>query len=325
MKLILFIYALALTVIPMEEGAYLKQLQPRDSILIADQLEYGFNLENVQEGTEFMFPDLSVLPQDTLALVRNWQLDTVKVVKKPKKDEGGEYNIAASVVLAPFEAGSYTLPGLSVQRKLAGNVDTLTFEPIEMEVKTIPIDTATFIFHDIKGQIKYPVTFKEIVPYAIAVIILAALIALAVYLIRKHKAKVSSATASNEPPHILALRQLEKYRGEKYWAPEKQKMLYSGITDTLRTYIESRFGVNAEEMTTSEIFSALKGSKDITPELFVEVKHLFETADFVKFAKYIAQDSENASAIPTAVRFVTSTYQSILDAEAGSGEEAEAK
>ena len=137
---------------------------------------------------------------------------------------------------------------------------------------------------------------------------------------RKRKEKTETCT---EPAYIVALRGLDRYRGDKYWAADKQKTMYSGITDTLRTYIESRFDVNAEEMTTAEIFSALKGAGDIPEDLYKDVKELFELSDFVKFAKHTASDEDNARAIPTAVRFVTSTYQSQLDAEAAEKSEEE--
>ena len=100
---------------------------------------------------------------------------------------------------------------------------------------------------------------------------------------------------------------------EPMWAPEKQKTLYSGITDTLRTYIENVFGINAEEMTTAEIFDALEGR--IPEDLYAETKALFETSDFVKFAKFTATEQQNASAVPSAVKFVTSTYQTQLEGE----------
>ena len=67
--------------------------------------------------------------------------------------------------------------------------------------------------------------------------------------------------------------------------------------------------MDAPEMTTSELFSALKKEKDITPEMYSELQALFERADFVKFAKLIASDEQNAAALPVAVRFVTSTYK----------------
>ena len=52
---------------------------------------------------------------------------------------------------------------------------------------------------------------------------------------------------------------------------------------------------------------------DVPQELREEMKQLFELADFVKFAKFTASDDDNAKALPTAVRFVTSTYQSDIE------------
>ena len=39
--------------------AFLKPLQKRDSVLIADQMKYGFRLDNVKAGTALALPDLS--------------------------------------------------------------------------------------------------------------------------------------------------------------------------------------------------------------------------------------------------------------------------
>ena len=107
----------------------------------------------------------------------------------------------------------------------------------------------------------------------------------------------------------MALRKLDKFRGNKLWAPEKQKQFYSGITDVLREYIVGRFGVSAMEMTTAEIFEGLK-DKEIPEPLMEEAKNLFVTSDFVKFAKMTVSDEENAKALPSAIRFVTSTWKS---------------
>ena len=92
------------------------------------------------------------------------------------------------------------------------------------------------------------------------------------------------------------------------WAADKQKAFYSGVTDALREYISARYGISAMEMTTAEIFRDMK-STDAPEDLLKEMKELFERADFVKFAKFVASDEENASVLPVAVRFVTETYQ----------------
>ena len=104
------------------------------------------------------------------------------------------------------------------------------------------------------------------------------------------------------------------------WVPEKQKAFYSGVTDTLREYIAARYGISAMEMTTAEIFDSMK-STDVPSTLQNDVRDLFERADFVKFAKFVASDEDNAAALPVAVRFVTETYQAdVEEDEAGTSE-----
>ena len=307
--LINILVLLAAGILPGGE-AYFHPLQQRDTMLIADQFEYGFSLEGVPEGTEFALPDFKELANDTLVLVRGWQMDTLKFNKRQKT-----YDLRASVVLSPFEEGEYLLPKLPVIKREGAMEDSLLFDEISLMVNTIPVDTATFEIKPIKGQITYPVTFKEAASVAGIVLAALALIAAAVLLIRKFLVKDKQAEKVQEPAHVIALRELDKYRSNKYWAPEKQKAFYSGITDALKNYIDARYGIDAPEMTTAELFDALKKGKDLTPEMFAKLKDLFETADFVKFAKHIVDDEDNAAALPLAVNFVTTTYQTELEEE----------
>ncbi|MBO4446638.1 MAG: hypothetical protein J5764_00760 [Bacteroidales bacterium] len=316
MRLCILIASIFLGILPGGK-AYVKQLQPRDSVLIADQLEYGFQLDSVGPSTALFLPDFNAASNDTLTLVRGWQLDTLRP-KGRKARNLDSFAVSGSVVLAPFEPGTYHLPDIPVLRKSGARVDTLLFEGLEVEVKTIPVDTATFVPHDLKGQIKYPLTFSEIYPYVLGGLLLAALIVLAVWLLRRRAAR-KAALEHKDPAYIVALRKLDKFRGEKHWAPEKQKAFYSGITDALKEYMEDRFKLDAPEMTTAELFDALKGNEDIDDEMMAAMKGLFETADFVKFAKHTAPDNENAAAVPLAVNFVTSTWQAELVREEAAG------
>ena len=290
---------------PVDAGeAFLRQLQKRDSVLIADQVRYGFRLDGLQEGSGLRLPEWKEDDSDSLMVVRSWQLDTVGVKKK-----AGLMDVEASVILAPFEEGVYRLPDIPVVRELPdGQVDTLIFKGLELDVRTMPVDTAAFKPHDIKGQIRYPVTFKEIALYVGIVLIAAGIIALIVWLIVRRRRRLSGEGVVKDPPYIVALRKLDRYRGNRLWAPEKQKQFYSGVTDVLREYIAGRFGVGAMEMTTAEIFDGLKDS-GIAPELMDETKELFLTSDLVKFAKMTVSDDENVKAVPTAVRFVTATWK----------------
>ena len=295
-------------------GSFLEQLQERDSVLIADQIRYGFDLQQVEEGTRFGFPQIKDTLMTNIRIVENWKMDTLKV-KKQKKDQPNLLNLRAGITITSFDEGIYILPPLAVQRLTKdGVVDTLVFEAQRLEVKTMPVDTATFKPHDIKGQMTYPVTFKEVAPWVAGGLVLAGLIALVIWLIVKYSRRNNPEYIHKDPPHIVALRKLDKYRGNAMWAPEKQKGFYSGVTDALREYIFERYGVCAMEMTTAEIFEDMK-STDAPKELLRELKVLFERADFVKFAKFVASDEDNASTLPLAVRFVTATYQNEITNE----------
>lgn len=291
------------------DGVFLRQLQQRDSVLIADQLKYGVRLNNLPEGTRLMLPEWHEKLTDEVEIVSSWQIDTV-AYRKATKTKGAEMDVEAYVVLTTFEEGLHDLPGIEMVRwDPSGVADSLSFDYQQLVVTTLPVDTATFEVHDIKGQIRYPVTFREIAPYLAGAIALAALIALLVWLIRRYlERKHGEEAASKEPAHIIALRKLDKWRGDKFWEADQQKAFYSGVTDALREYIDARYGVSAMEMTTQEIFDGLR-KEDIPDDLRASLKDLFERADFVKFAKHAADRDENASVLPTAVRFVTSTYQ----------------
>ncbi|MBO4465961.1 MAG: hypothetical protein J5748_04720 [Bacteroidales bacterium] len=315
MMLITLIAAIMLEVIPAGQ-AFFKPLQQRDSVLIADQFKYGFKLEDTKDVEGLTLQDFSQICNDTLVLVRGWQIDTVSTKKQLKE---GKVDVEWWITVAPFEEGRYELPDIYVVKHTADGSDTLCFEaPEPFEVKTMPVDTTTFVPHDIKDQINYPVTLEEVLPYiggGIAGLwIITAIVVLIVYFAGRKK----KAEERRDPAHIVALRKLDKYRSDKYWAPDKQKAFYSGITGAVKEYIDERFAIDAPEMTTAELFDALQGRTELTPELYEKMKELFERADFVKFAKYVADDAQNAEALPLCVRFVTSTYQAEIEEEAHS-------
>ncbi|MBR6346397.1 MAG: hypothetical protein IKR69_03310 [Bacteroidales bacterium] len=301
------------SIIPMGPG-FLEQETPGDSILVADRMLYGFELKDWPDSVKLIFPEIPQPYMEEMIALPMWQVDTLKI-KKQRRSNQRLLDIRAAISLQAFSEGTYNLPPLMVLRPGAdGVMDTLVWRSASMEVKTLQVDTASFVPHDIRGQLEYPLTFREIVPWLAGVFFVGVIIVLIVSFFLARKKRAAEASRPKDPPHITALRKLDHYRGDKFWAPEKQKQFYSGVTDALREYIAARYGVGALEMTTAEIFEGLKES-DMPEDLKSEMRTLFERADFVKFAKFIATDEENATVLPQAVRFVTTTYQTEIEEE----------
>ena len=89
--------------------AFLVPLQERDSVLIADQLEYGFELKGMKAGTDLMLPDYSEGFCEGVEVVSPWRLDTVRVVKGKKKSPE-VMDVRGSVTITSFDEGEYELP-----------------------------------------------------------------------------------------------------------------------------------------------------------------------------------------------------------------------
>ena len=308
MKMLALILSLALGIVP-GGPAFLKPLAERDTVRVADRFEYGFELHNVPDGTSLGLPVVDSVFNDVVMLTRNWRLDTLESGKKGR-------TIRASIEITPFEEGDIYLPELSALRSFDGNCDTVCFEAQTLSVVPFQIDTATYKIKDIKGQIKYPLTFKEVLPWIGGVLLTGLLAFLLVLLIRRlsRRRGARSDDKPSDPAYIVALRELEKFRDDKYAAPERQKAFYSGVTDALKFYCAERYLFDAPEMTTAELFAELKKQKDIPSVLLSKLEEMFVEADFVKFAKHFSDEKTIAAAVPLAVDFVMRTYRTEQEA-----------
>lgn len=290
---------------------FLRPLQERDSVLIADQLRYGVLLHDIREGTPLFLPEIVPSEDSPMLVLSSWQLDSVRI--SARKEAPARYDIRASILITAFMGGVYQLPQIDV----VVYSDTLEFSPQTLVVTEPYIDMETFVPNDIKPQIRVPYTLKEVMPWLMLFWVCSHLLAWLICMLLDRRSRGKDGPGrelAQEPPHIRALRKLDSYRGEKNWAPEHQKEFYSGVTDALREYIAARYGIGAMEMTTAEIFSTLK-CDDAPEDMMRSLEELFRRADFVKFAKYTASEGENAAVLPLAVSFVTTTYQSSLAEE----------
>ena len=114
-------------------------------------------------------------------------------------------------------------------------------------------------------------------------------------------------------PHQKAMKEIEQIKADKMVISENQKEYYTKLTDTLRRYIEERYGFSAMEMTSSEIIGRLMAAGD--QQSLTELSKLFMTADLVKFAKYSTMINENDQNLVNAIDFINQTKLENLPTE----------
>jgi hypothetical protein len=80
------------------------------------------------------------------------------------------------------------------------------------------------------------------------------------------------------PPEQIALRQLADLR------QQSPAVIYSGSADVLRTYLEARYQVPAQEQTTGELMDVLEHRTSFDDGDLETLRNLLHNADLVKFA-----------------------------------------
>jgi hypothetical protein len=303
--LILNIFLLTLSATARE--VVLKTQFDRDSIMIGEQVQWTLKA-TVDRSIDAFFPQIDSISNGRLELLQNKGLDTLQT-------SADNITLQHTYVITSFDEGIYTIPEIPLLlRHRDGKIDTAYFNALNLQVKTVPVDTTTFTPYDVKLPISYPITFMEILPWILLGLAVIALIALAVYIIirrRQHK-PIFFSPKPKDPPHIAAMRELEKIKAEKLWQNNKVKQYYTRVTDVLRVYMEERYHAQAMEQTSEEILQAL--AQLPIPELLMpKLREFLSISDLVKFAKYIPETQENESAVTLVTQFVAETKEPNID------------
>ena len=109
------------------------------------------------------------------------------------------------------------------------------------------------------------------------------------------------------------MKAIEEIKADNVVRADDPKEYYTRLTDTLRQYINERYGFNAMEMTSSEIIERLNNTDD--PKMLDELRQLFTTADLVKFAKWSTLVNENDANLVNAIDFINQTKQENVPTE----------
>ena len=210
------------------------------------------------------------------------------------------------LTITSFDGNLYYLPPFKV--KVNGKTvesKSLALKVVEVEVDTTKLDK----FYGPKDVQDNPFQWRDWSLSFWLSILMLVLLAIAYYLylrLRDNKPIIARIKIVKRLlPHQKAMKEIEQIKADKMVSSENQKEYYTKLTDTLRKYIEERYGFSAMEMTSTEIIERLTADDD--QQSLSELRQLFMTADLVKFAKYSTMINENDANLVNAIDFINQT------------------
>ncbi len=263
------------------------------NILIGDQIKLFLEIDYPKNVT-VEFPEVPSV-DSLIEVLGKSKIDTVQIENSELEKQIRSYTITS------FDSGSYRIAPQWFKINVNGTVDSVPTNGVSLHVYSMEIDTTRGLT-DIKMPYGAPLTLKEVTPYILGILLIGAIIFLVLYSIKrkkKNKPFFALPVKPKLPPHIIALRELDRIKSEKIWQKEKIKQYYSEVTDVLRNYIEERFEIPAMEQTTDEILNSFRHNKDLIGEKnYQNLSQILSVADLVKFAKYkTLPDDDNLTLI----------------------------
>ena len=241
--------------------------------------------------TEYITPGVEVLDRKEL---------------ENKEEDNGFVTRRMVYTMTSFDDTLYYLPPMTVK------IDGKPYQSKSLALKVLTIEVDTLHaeqFFGPKDVQDNPFQWSDwSLPFWASVLMLV-LMAIGYYLylrLRDNKPIISHIRIVKRLlPHQKAMKEIEQIKADKMVTSENSKEYYTKLTDTLRKYIEERYGFSAMEMTSSEIIDRLMSTQD--QKALDELRQLFTTADLVKFAKYSTLINENDANLVNAIEFINQT------------------
>lgn len=249
-----------------------------------------------------------VLPKDSTLIP---EIEIRQIVTLDTVDLGNNLRqIRREMIIQSFDSGDYIIP----EMKYVLGHDTVLGDKLALRVIPVDVDHMDSINPNADVQDAdsrwWDFLPAFIVDYwewiLLTIVLIAAGVAAFIMLRKKGVKQIFKAPAPVLSPYEVAMRDLTLLKEKNLCAAGNEKEYYTDLTDILRIYLQNRFGINAMEMTSSQITSELnKNDETRLPNRLM--KQILEVADFVKFAKQRPLPEDNNRAFQSAVQFVEDT------------------
>lgn len=206
-----------------------------------------------------------------------------------------------------FDPGEVTIPPFAVLP--APGADTAFSNVVTFKVLPVDVDSLATI-HPMASVVSAQSRWYDYIPnwliWLLAGLAVAAAAVWAYFTFHRHRVVVEERRKPVVPPYELAVQRLNDLQQRHLPENGHEKEYYTRLVDILRDYLQGRFGINAMEMTSTQIVKALRDNPQ-TRMTADEIRAVLSVADFVKFAKVRPLPDDNIRSFNRAISFVEQT------------------
>jgi len=216
------------------------------------------------------------------------------------------YQQHLSVIL--WRPGDYQTPPTQIAYQLSSATvqQQIEVQPAYFAVKTIlnPDDLNL-------RPLKPPVAMFYVSPLYVALAVFVSVL-VGAYVWSKRKRLMLPTISETDTLHAAARAALAEFKKVHVTNPAPA-VVYENVGNALRRYIQGRFAVSAEELTTLELMSDLVNLEMMSDRRKRELGYLLEQADLVKFARMQPQAKSADKILNIAQQWVTAVEQDQLE------------
>jgi len=222
------------------------------------------------------------------------EIDSTKAGARPSPAANGV--TSRELLLRGFDLGSIPLPRATLEVMVAGRPDTLEFPPDTLFVDSLTTQAQGQIRPD-RGPLQTPLRAVDV---AVLIGGAALLLAILLYLVRlalraRRRKEVVEPVAMPDPPETILDRELTRL--EREMPSLSRDVFYERLAQALRRYAAARTGVEALDLTTSELDRALAKREGVAASGRERLIAALRRADLAKFGRFEDEESEARSVV----------------------------
>jgi hypothetical protein len=273
--------------------------------MIGDQIQYSLFIK--------MNKDVYIINPFFRDSLKN--IDVLEISDPVAEENEDGKSVKYNYVLSRFDSARVTIPPIKIEYRTKAD-SALKF--VLSNAVTFNVHRMNVAMEEEIKDIKPPIRLFDYL-FIIYILIVIIVLVIGYFIYRKFfKGKPQpeiKLKIEKIPLHQLTLRKLEQLEKEELWQKGFVKDYHSKITDIIREYFETQFGLPVLERTTTESLKLL--SKHPHGIKVIDITSQFlSNADLVKFAKFTPLENVNREMMTQAKEIVKKTVSVQKDAEA---------